>query len=79
MALLDLTPDQLLSTTRAVRKRLDVNRPVPDDLVRECVVAAQQSPSGSNNPSMQFVVVRDEAERCCCAFAPSEPLSIEPM
>jgi len=63
MALLDLTPDQLLSTTRAVRKRLDVNRPVPDDLVRECVVAAQQSPSGSNNPSMQFVVVRDEAER----------------
>jgi hypothetical protein len=40
--MLDLTPDELLSTTRAVRKRLDVERPVADDLVRECVAAAQQ-------------------------------------
>ena len=63
MATLDLTPDQLLTTTRAVRKRLDFSRPVPDDLVRECVAMALQSPSGSNNPTMQFVVVRDEAKR----------------
>ncbi len=63
MATLDLTPDQLLTTTRAVRKRLDFSRPVPDDLVRECVATAFQSPSGSNNPTMQFVVVRDEAKR----------------
>jgi nitroreductase len=63
MATLDLTPDQLLTTTRAVRKRLDFGRPVPDDLVRECVATAFQSPSGSNNPTMQFVVVRDEAKR----------------
>jgi nitroreductase len=63
MATLDLTPDQLLTTTRAVRKRLDCSRPVPDDLVRECVATAFQSPSGSNNPTMQFVVVRDEAKR----------------
>ena len=63
MATLDLTPDQLLTTTRAVRKRLDFSRPVPDDVVRECVATAFQSPSGSNNPTMQFVVVRDEAKR----------------
>ena len=37
MSLLDLSPDELLSTTRAVRKRLDFSKPVPDDLVRECV------------------------------------------
>jgi nitroreductase len=61
--MLDLTPDQLLSTTRAVRKRLDFDRPVPDDLVRECVAAALQAPSGSNNLTMQFVVVRDEEKR----------------
>ena len=63
MALLPLDPDQLLSTTRAVRKRLDFTRPVPDQLVRECVGLAMQSPSGSNNMTMQFVVVRDEAKR----------------
>lgn len=63
MALLSLDPDQLLSTTRAVRKRLDFERPVPDDLVRECVELAMQSPSGSNSMTMQFVVVRDEAKR----------------
>jgi nitroreductase len=63
MALLPLTTDELLSTTRAVRKRLDFERPVPDDVVRECVDLAMQSPSGSNNMTMQFVVVRDPAKR----------------
>jgi len=63
MALLSLNPDELLSTTRAVRKRLDFDRPVPDDVVRECAAMAQQSPSGSNNPTMQFVIVRDAAKR----------------
>jgi nitroreductase len=63
MPLLTLTPDELLSTTRAVRKRLDFSKPVPDDLIRECVALAMQTPSGSNNMSMQFVVVRDAASR----------------
>ena len=63
MALLPLNPDELLTTTRAVRKRLDLSRPVPDDLIRECVAAALQAPSGSNNPTMQFVVVRDDVKR----------------
>lgn len=61
MSLLDLGPDELLSTTRAVRKRLDFTRPVPDDLVRECVAIALQAPSGSNQIAMRFVVVRDPA------------------
>ncbi|MFN8021853.1 MAG: nitroreductase family protein [Acidimicrobiales bacterium] len=60
---LPLSPDELLSTTRAVRKRLDFDRPVPDEVIRECVELAMQSPSGSNNMTMQFVVVRDEAKR----------------
>ena len=63
MSLLPLDPDQLLSTTRAVRKRLDFSRPVPDDVIRACVALAMQSPSGSNMITMQFVVVRDEAKR----------------
>ena len=63
MTLLDMTPDQLLHTTRAVRKRLDFTKPVTDDVIRECVAAAMQAPSGSNNMTMRFVVVKDEAKR----------------
>jgi nitroreductase len=60
---LDLTPDELLTTTRAVRKRLDCGRPVPPELVRECVAVALQSPSGSNALTMRFVVVTDAGKR----------------
>jgi nitroreductase len=63
MTLLSLDPDQLLSTTRAVRKRLDFSRAVPDPLIRECVAMALQAPSGSNAVTMRFVVVRDEKKR----------------
>ena len=63
MPLLPLDADQLLTTTRAVRKRLDFSRPVEDSVIRECVDIAMQSPSGSNKMTMQFVVVRDEAKR----------------
>ena len=60
---LDLTPDELLSTTRTVRKRLDLERPVPMELVRECLELATQAPSGSNMQGWHFVVVTDEAKR----------------
>lgn len=60
---LDLTSDELLATTRAVRKRLDLERPVPMDLVRECLELATQAPSGSNAQGWHFVVVTDEAKR----------------
>ena len=63
MALLDLNSDQLLSTTRAVRKRLDFTRDVPDELIRECAAAALQAPSGSNHITMSFVIVKDPAKR----------------
>jgi nitroreductase len=59
MSLLELGPDELLSTTRAVRKRLDFTKPVPDDLIRECVAMALQAPSGGNVIAMRFVVIRD--------------------
>ena len=58
-----LTPDELLTTTRAVRKRLDLSRPVPVDLVRECLEIALQAPSGSNQQSWHWVVVTDAAKR----------------
>jgi len=63
MALLDLTPDELLSTTRAVRKRLDFERPVERELVDECLALAQQAPNGSNAEPWRFVVVTEAAAR----------------
>ena len=60
---LDLDPDALLTTTRAVRRRLDFDRDVPEALVRECVEIAVQAPSGSNARGWHFVVVGDEAKR----------------
>jgi nitroreductase len=63
MALLDLGPDELLSTTRAVRKRLDLERPVDPALVRECIELAAQAPTGSNAQGWHFVVVTDPDKR----------------
>jgi len=63
MTLLDLSADDVLNTTRAVRKRLDFSRPVEDDVIRECVATAMQAPSGSNLMTMQFVVVKDPEKR----------------
>ena len=62
-ATLDLTPDQLLSTTRAVRKRMDFDRPVEPEVVRECLELALQAPTGSNRQGWQWVVVTDAAKR----------------
>jgi nitroreductase len=58
-ALLELTPDQLLSTTRAVRKRLDLDRPVERELLEECLRLAQQAPTGSYRQDWHFLVVTD--------------------
>jgi nitroreductase len=60
---LPLTPDELLTTTRTVRKRLDLIRPVPLDLVRECLEIALQAPSGSNRQHWEWVVVTDPEQR----------------
>jgi nitroreductase len=63
MAMLDLTPDELLSTTRSVRKRLDLTRPVPRNLIEECLLLAQQAPTGSNRQQWHFVIVTDADRR----------------
>ncbi|MFC5745925.1 nitroreductase family protein [Actinomadura rugatobispora] len=63
MTTLPLGPDELLTTTRAVRKRLDLTRPVPMELVRECLEIALQAPSGSNRQDWEWIVVTDPEAR----------------
>ena len=60
---LDLNPDELLTTTRTVRKRLDLERPVPLEVVKECIDIALQGPSGSNRQTWHRVVITDAAKR----------------
>jgi len=55
--------DALLSTTRAVRKRLDFDKPVPDDVLLECLQLAVQAPTGSNRQGWRWLVVRDAAKK----------------
>jgi nitroreductase len=55
--------DALLSTTRAVRKRLDLERAVPRELVLECIALSQQAPTGSNSQGWRWVIVEDAAKR----------------
>jgi nitroreductase len=54
-----LSPDELLTTTRAVRRRLVLDRPVDPQLITECVQIAQQAPNGSGREGWHFVVVTD--------------------
>jgi nitroreductase len=63
MSLLNLTPDQLLTTTRSVRKRLDFSRPVEPEVIRECLEIALQAPTGSNAQHWHFIVVTDAEKR----------------
>lgn len=55
--------DELLTTTRSVRRRLDLTRLVPLELVRECLEIALQAPSGSNRQTWQWIVVTDSRLR----------------
>jgi nitroreductase len=57
------TVDQLLTTTRSVRKRLDFSNPVDPAVVARCIEIAMQAPTGSNAQGWQFVVVTDPAKR----------------
>ena len=60
---LELTTDELLSTTRAVRKRLDLERPVEPEVLEECLHLAQQAPTASYSQNWHFVVVTDAQKR----------------
>ncbi len=55
--------DRLLTTTRAVRKRLDLTRPVPREVLERCLELALQAPSGSNRQGWHFIVVTDPGKR----------------
>jgi nitroreductase len=63
MPLIDLDPDALLTTTRSVRLRLDLERPVDRSLIEECLTIAQQAPTGGNQQHWSFVVVTDPEKR----------------
>ncbi len=60
---LDLTLDELLTTTRTVRKRLDFARPVEREVIEACLRIAQQAPSASNRQDWHFIVVTDAEKR----------------
>jgi nitroreductase len=64
---LDLTPDELLTTTRSVRKRLDLARPVEREVLEACLEVALQAPTGSNQQGWQWVVVTDAGRRAALA------------
>jgi nitroreductase len=55
--------DLLLSTTRSVRKRLDVMRPVEDSVILDCIRLAVQSPTGGNTQGWRWIVVTDQEKR----------------
>jgi nitroreductase len=60
---LDLTADELLTSTRSVRKRLDFDKPVSRDVLIECLDLALQAPTGSNAQGWQWVFVEDPEKK----------------
>jgi len=59
--MLDLDSDTLLTTTRTVRKRLDFDRPVSRELIKECLEIAFQAPNGGNMNNWRWIVIDDPA------------------
>jgi nitroreductase len=64
---LALTPDELLTTTRTVRKRLDFERPVPRELIEDCIEIALQAPTGSLKQNWHWIVIGDERVKTAVA------------
>ena len=67
MRQLKLSADEVLTTTRAVRKRLDFDKPVAMSVLRDCLEIALQAPSGSNSQGWHFVIVTDPAKKTAIA------------
>jgi nitroreductase len=61
---------ELLTTTRAVRKRLDLTRPVEREVIEECIAIAQQAPTSTNTENQHFVVVTDPIKKNALAEEP---------
>ena len=68
------TVDRLLTTTKAVRNRLDLSRPVPRDVVRECIRLACYAPNASNAQEWHWVVVDDPERKAAIAAVYREVL-----
>lgn len=60
---LHLSADEVLATTRAVRKRLDFDKPVERSVIEECLQLALQAPTGSNSQGWQWLFVTDPAKK----------------
>lgn len=60
---LNLSADDVLTTTRSVRKRLDFDKPVDRATVEECLEIALQAPTGSNSQGWHFMIVEDAAKK----------------
>ena len=61
--------DRLLTTTRSVRRRLDLERDVPEDVLLDCIDIAEQAPTGGNQTSRRWLVVRDPATKAALALS----------
>ena len=59
--------DYVLTTTRAVRKRLDLTRPVDPEVIEQCIDIAAQAPTGLLGQTWHFMVVTDPAKRAALA------------
>ena len=60
---LNLSVDDVLTTTRSVRKRLDLEKPVPREVLLECLELALQAPTGSNAQGWQWMFVDDPEKK----------------
>ena len=60
---LNLSVDEVLTTTRSVRKRLDFDKPVPREVLMECLELALQAPTGSNSQGWQWVFAEDAEKK----------------
>jgi nitroreductase len=63
MTSLNLSADEVLTSTRSVRKRLDFEKPVPREVLLECLELAIQAPTGSNQQGWQWVFVDDPGKK----------------
>ncbi len=59
--------DHILTTTRSVRRRLDLDRPVEPEIIEECIDIATQAPTGANQEAWRFVVVTEPDRKAAIA------------
>jgi nitroreductase len=60
---LNLSADEVLTSTRAVRKRLDFDRPVEREVIEECLQIALQAPTGGNSQGWQWLMITDDDKK----------------